>query len=193
MRRRALTWGPVLALVVFALLFGGRLTAWVSGLARPTAQTAVAVPVEQAPAIAAAEPQWIVPPRPVKTFKPEVKKALALPAAVQADDAKHVLQAARLSADDSPREVTAVLDEQTGETELLARALPRPWLDATPRGEAGVFAGIRNGHEPVARLTARQQLLQVKAVRIGVVGSVDVPMSGGDIDSYVGVGAWTTW
>lgn len=193
MRRRALTWGPVLALVVFALLFGGRLTTWVSGLVRPTAQTAVAVAVEQAPAIASAEPQWIVPPRPVKTFKPEVKKALALPAAVQADDAKHVLQAARVSADDSPREVTAVLDERTGETELLVRELPRPWLDATPRGEAGVFAGIRNGHEPVARLTARQQLLQVKAVRIGVVGSVDVPMSGGDIDSYVGVGAWTTW
>lgn len=192
MRRRALTWGPVLALVVIALLFGGPLTAWVASLVRPAVPAAAAVPAPVAPALADAEPQWIVPPRPVRVYAPAAKKALALPAPVQADSAKHVLQAARLAADDSPREVTAVLDEQSGETELLVRELPRPWLDLTPRGEVGVFAGIRNGHEPVVRLTARQQVLQVKAVRIGVVGSLDVPMSGGDIDSYVGVGAWTT-
>ena len=192
MRRRALTWGPVLALVVFALLFGGRLTAWMSGLARPTAQTAVAVPVEQAPAIAAAEPQWIVPPRPVKMFKPEVKKALALPAAVQADDAKHVLQAARVSADDSPREVTAVLDERTGETELLVRELPRPWLDLTPRGEAGAYVGLLHG-QPTLRVQAWQQLAQIKALRLGAIAAVDVPLEYGSASAFIGVGAKVTW
>lgn len=192
MRRRALTWGPVLALVVFALHFGGRLTTWVSGLVRPTAQTAVAVAVEQAPAIASAEPQWIVPPRPVKTFKPEVKKALALPAAVQADDAKHVLQAARVSADDSPREVTAVLDERTGETELLVRELPRPWLDLTPRGEAGAYVGLLHG-QPTLRVQAWQQLAQIKALRLGAIAAVDVPLEYGSASAFIGVGARVTW
>ena len=192
MRRRALAWGPVLALVVMALLFGGQLTAWMASLVQPKVPATVAVPAPVAPALMEAEPQWIVPPRPVRVYAPAAKKALALPAAVQSDSAKHVLQAARLAADDSPREVTAVLDEQSGETELLVRELPRPWLDLTPRGEAGAYVGLLHG-QPTLRVQAWQQLAQIKALRLGAIAAVDVPLEYGSASAFIGVGAKVTW
>lgn len=192
MRRRALTWGPVLALVVIALLFSGRLTAWVASLVRSAAPATVALPAPVAPALADAETQWIVPPRPVRVYAPVAKKALALPQAVQANEAAHVLQAAQLAADDSPREVTAVLDEQTGETALLVRELPRPWLDLTPRGEAGAYVGLLHG-QPTLRVQAWQQLAQVKALRLGAIAAVDLPLEYGSASAFIGVGAKVTW
>lgn len=161
-----------------------------SDTARPGRE--VATVARPAPDVANADVEFIALPAPVKTYKPAVKKKLALPDAVQADDRQHVLQASRVEASDAPTTVTAVIDEETGRTEIYVREEPLPWLDLTPRGEAGAFFGLKRG-EPAVRVTARQQLLQVKMLRIGAIASVDAPLNGGELDTFIGVGAWTTW
>lgn len=178
--------------VLLALILRQAITAYfgASGTAAPGRE--VATVGRPAPDVANADVEFIALPAPVKTYKPAVKKKLALPDAVQADDRQHVLEAARVEASDAPTTVTAVIDEETGRTEIYVREEPLPWLDLTPRGEAGAFFGLKRG-EPAVRVTARQQLLQVKMLRIGAIASVDAPLNGGALDTFIGVGAWTTW
>lgn len=126
----------------------------------------------------------------VQAYKPPAKKTLALPPAVQADPAQHVVAATRTTSDERAHTVTTVLDTATGEFTTYDRAEPDPWLAVNTKSEVGVFYGYKGG-EPAIRIDARQTLLQVKQLRIGAVASADA--TPGQIDTFVGVGAWMRW
>lgn len=180
------------ATVVLGLKF------WWSFSGGEPARTArdVAIVATPAPQIAQADVEFIAVPQPVKTYTPKAKKALKLPAAVAADDGQRVLDAARIAASDRPQTVTAVLDTATGETRTYVVEEPLPWLDTTPRGEAGLYLGIKRG-EPTIRAQARAQIAQVKELRLGVLASADMPLNAGaagaQFDHFVGVGGWMQW
>jgi len=180
-----------IATVVFGMKF------WWSFTGEP-ARTArdVAIVATPAPQIVQADVEFIAVPQPVKTYAPKAKKALKLPAAVAADDGQRVLDAARIAASDRPQTVTAVLDTATGETRTYVVEEPLPWLDTTPRGEAGLYFGIKRG-EPTIRAQARAQIAQVKELRLGVLASADMPLNAGaagaQFDHFVGVGGWMQW
>lgn len=123
----------------------------------------------------------------VQAYAPAAKKKLKLPATVQLDSAKHVVASSLTVNDERRHTVTTVLDTGTGEFSSYDRAEPLPWVSVNTKSQVGVFYGIKGG-APVLRLQAQQEFLQIKAVRLGAVGTLD-----GDAAYFVGVGAWARW
>lgn len=184
-----------LAIMVGALLALG-VVAWSylhSHSEPPTAPpNAVAVEAKPAPQLDHVGQIAIAPPK-VKVFKPAAKAKLRLPEAVITDNAKHVIAAAVVRADDHQQTVTTVLDASTGESKTYVKEEPLPWLALDTHGEAGIYGGLKNGMA-AARLEVRQGLFQVKAVHVGAIASLDQPLSGPiKADSFVGIGVWYRW
>lgn len=105
----------------------------------------------------------------VYVYPAKVKKSLNLPAPVQQDAAKQVIATGKLHAEDRPYTLSAVLDTQTGQSEVYARPDPLPWIGPGRQGAVGVGYGFKNG-QPAGWLHARHDLLQVKALHAGAMG-----------------------
>lgn len=123
----------------------------------------------------------------VQVYKPAVKKKLKLPPAVQADPEQHVVASTRTPNDERPHTVTTLVNTATGEFTSYDRAEPLPWLAVSSKTQIGAYYGLR-GREQIIRLQAQQELLQVKAVRLGATATLD-----SDGQAFVGVGAWARW
>lgn len=150
--------------------------------------------VEATPAapIRHAERVTITPPK-MRVYKPGVKATLKLPDSIIEDTTKHVTAAATVPADDRPQTVTTVYDAETGESRIYVKEEPLPWLARDTHGELGMYVGIKNG-ERTTRLQVRQGLIQVKAMHVGAIASIDQPISGPiKADYFVGVGVWYRW
>lgn len=130
----------------------------------------------------------------VKTLPKAVKRKLNLPAQVQADDTRQVLDAVTLPADDHSRTVTPVVDTKTGNTETYVQRNPLPLFAIDTTGEAGLFIGFRNGAAAL-RGEARQSLFKIRAVNLGGMASFDQPLGGSQLppSSFIGGGAWGHW
>ena len=126
----------------------------------------------------------------IVAYKPEAKEELKLPETIKSDDKKHVVASVTTPNDERQHTITTVVDSQTGEFTTYDRAEPLPWIGVTTKSEVGAYLGLKNG-QPAVRVAGRQEVLQIKSVRIGAVGSVDVTQSG--VDSFVGIGAWARW
>lgn len=183
--------------VVFML---GHLGVWLWRTIDPPAPSPapehIAQPAQPAAQIAGTGYDLIAITDPIKARPASVKPKLKLPPAVVADTTQHVVDAVTVPASDRPVTVTPVLNAETGEVTTYTVAEPLPWIDTTQRGDAGIYLGIKRG-DPVLRAQARHQLLQIKAVRIGALASVDLPLNsrpgGPDIDAFIGAGAWVAW
>lgn len=123
----------------------------------------------------------------VKVYKPAVKKKLKLPDHVQADPKQHVVASTKTANDERQHTVTTTLDTSTGEFTSYDRVEPQPWLAVSTKSQVGLFYGLR-GREEIIRLQAQQELLQIKAVRVGATASLD-----SDGTTFVGIGAWARW
>lgn len=186
----------VLVCVLMLLVLGLKFWRSFAGEPEPARARDVATVATQAPQIEAVPVDWIVPPKPLKTYAPKAKAAVKLPRAVQADAAAVVLQSSRVAVSDRPQTVTAVLDTETGETRQYVVDEPLPWLDTTVRSDAGVYLGLKRG-EPTIRAQARAQIAQVKELRLGALASADMPLNGErpgvQAEYFIGVGAWMQW
>ncbi|MHB1097951.1 MAG: hypothetical protein ACYCZR_00220 [Burkholderiales bacterium] len=123
-------------------------------------------------------------------YKPEAKEELKLPETIKADDKKHVVASVTTPNDERQHTITTIVDSQTGEFTTYDRVEPLPWIGVTTKSEVGAYLGLKNG-QPAVRIAGRQEVLQIKSVRIGAVASVDITQSG--VDSFVGIGAWARW
>ena len=139
-----------------------------------------------APVVAKVETQEITPIK-VITLKPEAKRKLKLPKAIQADTKQHVTAATQVEPSERPVVVTSVFDEDTGSTTTYITEEPRPWIGFRDRGFASLAYGIKPGG-PVVRLTAAQEFAQVKAIGLGAIGHID-----SDGEYFVGVGGTYRW
>lgn len=196
-RRDRLGLAVAVVLIVFGVVMVAALVdaLFTSFTGAPEAARArdVATVATPAPQVEATPIEWIVPPKPVKTYAPKAKAAAKLPPAVQASAAAVVLKSSRIAASDRPQTVTAVLDTETGETKQYVVDEPLPWLDTTVRSDAGVYLGVKRG-EPTLRAQARVQLMQVKALTLGALASADMPLNGERPgEAFIGVGAWMQW
>lgn len=179
---RALTIRLVLVLVAFGVF------AWIIWPA--PAPVLPMVPAAPAPVLKAVEMVSIAPPA-VKVYAPKAKTKLKLSATVQADPAQHVIAASQVRADERPHTVITLLDERTGEATTYDRADPLPWLAPETRGELGISYGLRgdgNAGVPIGRLSLRQNLLQIKALRLGAQANIDQ-----DGEWFVGLGVFYRW
>lgn len=145
------------------------------------------LPANPAPELMREETVPVLVAEPIQVYRPAVKAKLKLPPAVQADAKQHVVASTRTPADERPHTVTTTLDTSTGEFTSHDRADPLPWLAVNTKTEIGLFYGLKGG-EQVIRLQGQQDLLQIKAVRVGATATLD-----SDGEAFVGVGAWARW
>lgn len=153
----------------------------------PTPIQAAATPLPAAPILRAEPTLNLTPPKPLKVYRPAVKAKLKLPASVVEDAGQHVTASARMTADDKPYTLTAVLDTATGASTIYAKAEPLPLFALTARGEAGIAYGLRDG-VPMGRLYVMQDVAQIKAVRLGALATLDQ-----DGRYFIGVRAGYRW
>lgn len=135
----------------------------------------------------------ITPAAPVKVYAPAAKEKLKLPKEVQDDKSKYVLAASRVAPDDHPHTITTVIDQQTGESQTYDTREPLPWLAVDLHGSAGMYYGVKNGY-PALRFEAHQNLLDIKAVTVGITATADQMVQGPiQADWFVGIGAAYRW
>jgi hypothetical protein len=108
----------------------------------------------------------------VYVYPDKVKEKLDLPAPVVADETKKVTATGKLDAQERPYTLSAVLDTETGQSEVYARPDPLPWIGPGRRGAVGMAYGLHNGHTD-AKLYAQHDLLQVKAIHAGARAEID--------------------
>ena len=177
-------------MVAVAVILAASLAAWWHFRPQPAP---VSVPVIATPSKAVSGVGTETLTTQVKVYKAESKKRLNLPKSLQEDNSKHVAASSTVKPDIYPHTVSTVIDDKTGEVTTYDTREPLPWLSVDNHGEAGVAYGIRNG-QPTVRLEVRQNLIDVKAVKIGLQASVDQPMAGIGATSYfVGVGLAYRW
>jgi hypothetical protein len=182
---------PRLVDIVAALAIGAALAYGIAWYNRP-APIPAGVTVEAKPAaeVKNEAPSVTIKPPSVKVFKPAVKTNLKLPASVTNDDNVHVLASSKTANDERPHTVTTTIDQRTGEVTTYDRTDPLPWLAVNTKSEIGVFYGLKHG-EQALRIEGRQELLQIKVLHAGVIGTVDATRQG--VDSFIGAGVWARW
>lgn len=137
--------------------------------------------------LAAVPKKDIAPPK-VAVYTAPAKQKLKLPDEIKDDPNKYVLTSTRLPKDTHPHTVTTVIDAKTGDVQTYDRREPLPWLAAEQTGELRLDYGIKNGFIKVARLSLREDLLQVKAFHAGINASIDA-----DGKYFIGVGVGYRW
>lgn len=126
-------------------------------------------------------------PQVIKVYPPKAKTDFGLPQAAIGNINEHVATATKVPSAERPHTVVATLDAQTGEAQSYIREDPLPWLTRDPRGELGISYGLRDGL-PMGRVSLRQNLIQIKAVHVGGLATLDQ-----DGRWYMGAGAWWRW
>ena len=153
--------------LVIVLMASAAWTFW----PRERPDVGVSVPLPAAKEVRTIE-KIIERPRLVYVYPDKVKDKLDLPDAVVQDTTKKVITTGNLDAEERPYTLTAVLDIETGESQVYARPDPLPWIGPGKRGAVGVAYGLKDG-KPTGRLYANQDLLRVKALHAGVGGTLD--------------------
>lgn len=138
---------------------------------RPVAETGKFEHVPPAPEVRTVE-KIVERPKIVYVYPPESKAKLNLPPAVIQDSAKKLITTGKLQAEERPYTLAAVLDAETGESEIYARPDPLPWIGPGRRGAVGIAYGLTSG-EPTTRAYAYHDLLQVKTVHAGLRAEAD--------------------
>ncbi|SOD42314.1 hypothetical protein [Nitrosovibrio sp. Nv4] len=180
-------------LIVVALLWG-----WHVSQLEPLPPVNVSMPAEIAPEVEDSPKVPVVIKAPVQVYSGgrALKKKLKLPDVVTIDPTKEVIASSQVKADERPQTITTIINTETGESETFVRRDPLPWLAWDTSGEVGAYVGIKNGQQAV-RLQARQGIVQVKGLHLGLIGSVDQAMSGTAVvngtDYFVGAGIWAKW
>lgn len=133
--------------------------------------------------------------KPLKVYEggSALKDGLKLPPELVSNVDVEIVASSEVKASRRAHEITTTVNTQTGEVETYQVAKPLPWFEVTYDGEVGVYAGIRDLSEPSIRVEARQAFVNVKALQVQAIGSVDVPMNGGDVSSFAGVGVVYRW
>lgn len=186
---------------LIALIVAG---AWFMGLGsllfHKSEPVHVSVPAKEAKEVKGKPKITVAAPKGVRVYQPEAKLKLNLPPTVVANKDEQVISTARVDNTTRPHTVTTTINTETGEATSFVRADPYPWVALESRGELGVSGGYKYRYRqgviasfgrpvvPIMRLDVRQDFLQLKALHVGVMGTVDT-----DGDAYVGVRVSYKW
>lgn len=145
-----------------------------------------ALPATPAPAIKRV-PTVEVQTKVVHALAPAAKRKLPLPDAVIDQPSIYALTANRVPTDVRPHTLITTLDIESGDVQTWDVPEPQPWIAPEIQGELGISYGLRDGM-PVGRISLRQNVLQIKSVRIGAAASLDT-----DGVWFAGIGAFYRW
>lgn len=127
----------------------------------------------------------MVPKGPVRVLPPKVKPKLGLPATVQDDPNKWLLGTGTILGSRDGYQVSAVYDDDTGETAIYSKPEPAPWLGKADETALALGYVIKDSGQ-TWRLKARRDVVRVKDLYGYVEGQLD---SDGDRS----VGAYLEW
>lgn len=131
----------------------------------------------------------VSPKKVLKVYPQSVKKRVLLPKEALSNAHIQLTDSSVIKGTEQDTQVNQTVDITTGETQTYVSELPAPWFRVENRGAASLDYGIkRDAKTPVVRLNVRQDVLQLKAIHIGVSGSVY-----SDGDYFVGVGGEYRW
>ncbi len=189
----------IIVLLLMAAFLGGLVTSCKQDNNNENQAVNTTTLATESPALKKTEKTDITVQKPVKVYAGDTKtkQKLNLPEKVVANKNQQVIAGIKLSPrDDYPRSITTVLDASTGESETYITKEPLPWIAIDTRGSIGAYIGIKNGVQ-TARVQAKQNLIQIKRVHLGIVGSIDQPLTSTNNqrqqDYFIGVGAEFTW
>lgn len=192
LRNRVMPWLVPLALLGLLAMAVFTLWPWVF----PSEKPPVGAHVPATPAPALAQVETVATPiksGTVQTYKTAAKTRLKLPPAIQSDPHQSVVAASRVEPDAHAYTLTTLVDIETGAVQTLQRREPLPWLARDSSGRLDMLLG-QSDEGTVARLSVQQNLLQVKALRLGVAAALTQHLGGqGGTDWLVGVNLGTTW
>lgn len=156
---------------------------------RPSLPSILATPAKEL----AKEETKTLKDKPVVVYREKVKAKLGLPESIKKDATKHVVNSTQVEASDRPTTVTAVYDDQTGVVDLFKRQDRLPWLAFYRRYEIGLswLPLTDKGGSAVMSIDGRIELLQAKALRFGVTGTMSE--QAGDFHWQVGVRTWANF
>lgn len=137
--------------------------------------------------VLAGEQTVVHPDVQIVTFKPNVKKKLRLPTPVQENERQQVTAATRVEPSENQTEVAAVVDLDTGRTELFTREIERPWMELRSKNRFGVYLGINGDGEQTVRAVVRHEFARTGPVTWAAVGMAD--MTQARAGGFVGIGA----
>lgn len=121
----------------------------------------------------------------IQVYKPDVKTKLKLPQEVVANPKKHVVAATKVKADDRAHTITTTVDQSDGKFTTYDRVDPLPWIGTTNRTHIGMYYGFKDTGQ-VVRIQVQQELIQLKALHVEAVASVDTGY--GKPDAFIGIG-----
>ena len=102
------------------------------------------------------------------------------------------MPASRVPSSPRPQTVTTVIDTATGESQSFVKVDPYPWFAIEARGMAQLAVGYRFDRDglprQIVRLGAGYDLVRVKALTIGAVGTVD-----SDGQTFIGAAVTYRW
>lgn len=155
-----------------ALIVGGLIVAigcaWIQY--RPSLPSVLATPANEL----AKEQTKTLDCKPVVVYRDKVETKLGLPDIVTKDQDKHVVASSKVPASDYPHTMTAVYDEKVGGVDMFLRQDPLPWASFNRRAALGVAYGFKDdANGAVTRVYGRMDLMQVKRLRLGLLGDVD--------------------
>lgn len=172
---------------ICGLLVAGGICAWMKY--SPSLPSALATPAKEL----AKEETQTLKDKPIAVHRAKVKDKLGLPESVKKDATKHVVNSTQVEASERPTTVTAVYDDQTGVVDLFKRQDRLPWLAFYRRYEIGLswLPLTDKGGSAVMSIDGRIELLQAKALRFGVTGTMSE--QAGDFHWQVGVRTWANF
>ena len=194
---KVLTWIAGLSATALMVTGGFFLVTTIMPTLFPSKPSEVSVPAMPAPEIKRAPTKAVTIKQPLKVFAGDTKFKLKLPAAVQKNEAEHVLAATQVKGSDRPQTITTVVNEETGQSQTFVKTDPYPWLAFENRAEVRMAYGYRydfrgglgvQAGKQVGRLSFTYDALRVKALTAGVVAQVDT-----DGQAFVGVGVGYRW
>lgn len=183
-------WGPIAAGVG---MMGVGLAIMSVVPSRPVATPRVAT---VAPEVRRVETE-VITPKSIVVYKAPAKKKLAaagaIPKSLEVDTNVAVVAASRVPARERATTVTTTLNTVTGATETYVADAPRPWVALENRGSVSLDYGLKLDYrnlapKQVVRLTVREDLVQLKALHLGLVVSGD-----SDGTAFAGVGLSYRW
>lgn len=158
-------------LIAIAAVIVAALALWTFAdkLNRP--EVGVAAPLPAAKEVRTVE-KIIERPKIVYVYPDDVKPKLGLGAEILGNVNAKVISTGKLKAEERDYTLSAVLDVQTGDSQVYARPDPLPWLGPGRQGAIGAAYGLKNG-QPAGRIYTRYDLVQVKALHAGGLATLD--------------------
>jgi hypothetical protein len=163
----------------------------------PKAPVGVSIPAAAAPEVNRLPMTAVIVKKPVQVYSggKKTKEKLDLPNVIVMDVSQSVLASTKVQADDHSHTVTTVINTETGKSETFDRRDPLPWIAFTTKGDVMLSAGLNMSGDQVGMVQARQGILRIKAVTLGVVGQSSITNTGvgGMIDNSAMAAVWMNW